>query len=103
MFFRMRDCGEEILVDISEILFNELAFFKLMQDLDDPEVKDRIALNKWRVASGDAPIAHIDTETEDTSTGQLFVILFVVVSECCSIESGCTYLILAGCTYVMLM
>lgn len=30
----MRECGEEILVDISEILFNELAFYKLMQQLD---------------------------------------------------------------------
>ncbi|KAF6036528.1 PCM1 [Bugula neritina] len=25
---RMRDCGEDMLVEISEILFNELAFFK---------------------------------------------------------------------------
>lgn len=46
----MRECGEEVLVDISEILFNELAFYKLMQDLDDPDIKDRIALNKWRPA-----------------------------------------------------
>uniref|UniRef100_A0A3B5LAV8 Pericentriolar material 1 n=1 Tax=Xiphophorus couchianus TaxID=32473 RepID=A0A3B5LAV8_9TELE len=30
----LRDCGEDLLVEISEILFNELAFFKLMQDLD---------------------------------------------------------------------
>lgn len=30
----MKDCGEDLLVDISEILFNELAFFRLMQDLD---------------------------------------------------------------------
>ncbi|CAB4002442.1 pericentriolar material 1 -like isoform X1, partial [Paramuricea clavata] len=31
---RMKDCGEDLLVDISEILFNELAFYKLMQELD---------------------------------------------------------------------
>ena len=31
---RMKDCGEDILVDMSEILFNELAFFRLMKDLD---------------------------------------------------------------------
>ncbi|EDO44401.1 predicted protein [Nematostella vectensis] len=31
---KMKDCGEDILVDMSEILFNELAFFRLMQDLD---------------------------------------------------------------------
>lgn len=30
----MKDCGEDLLVEISEILFNELAFFRLMQDLD---------------------------------------------------------------------
>ncbi|XP_028254425.1 pericentriolar material 1 protein isoform X2 [Parambassis ranga] len=30
----LEDCGEDLLVEISEILFNELAFFKLMQDLD---------------------------------------------------------------------
>ncbi len=30
----LKECGEDILIDISEILFNELAFFRLMQDLD---------------------------------------------------------------------
>uniref|UniRef100_UPI0037E9A1CA pericentriolar material 1 protein n=1 Tax=Semicossyphus pulcher TaxID=241346 RepID=UPI0037E9A1CA len=30
----LMDCGEDLLVEISEILFNELAFFRLMQDLD---------------------------------------------------------------------
>ena len=30
---RLKDCGEEILVDISEVLFNELAFFRLMQEV----------------------------------------------------------------------
>ncbi|KAM9314241.1 pericentriolar material 1 protein isoform 2-T2 [Pholidichthys leucotaenia] len=30
----LKDCGEDLLVEISEVLFNELAFFKLMQDLD---------------------------------------------------------------------
>ncbi|XP_035985516.1 LOW QUALITY PROTEIN: pericentriolar material 1 protein [Fundulus heteroclitus] len=30
----LKDCGEDLLVEISEILFNELAFFKLIQDLD---------------------------------------------------------------------
>ena len=29
----MSECGEDLLVDLSEILFNELAFFRLMQDL----------------------------------------------------------------------
>lgn len=35
----MRECGEDMLVELSEILFNELAFFRLMQDLDDPKAK----------------------------------------------------------------
>ena len=35
----MRECGEDLLVDLSEMLFNELAFFRLMQDLDDPQMK----------------------------------------------------------------
>lgn len=30
----LKECGEDLLIDVSEILFNELAFFKLMQDLD---------------------------------------------------------------------
>uniref|UniRef100_A0AAY4AD44 Pericentriolar material 1 protein C-terminal domain-containing protein n=1 Tax=Denticeps clupeoides TaxID=299321 RepID=A0AAY4AD44_9TELE len=30
----LQDCGEDLLVEISETLFNELAFFRLMQDLD---------------------------------------------------------------------
>ena len=29
---RFRECGEDLLMDISEVLFNELAFFKLMED-----------------------------------------------------------------------
>ena len=31
---KIMECGEDILIDVSEILFNELAFFRLMQDLD---------------------------------------------------------------------
>ncbi|XP_063776892.1 pericentriolar material 1 protein isoform X3 [Pseudophryne corroboree] len=31
---KLKDCGEDLLVDISEVLFNELAFFRLMQDMD---------------------------------------------------------------------
>ena len=29
---RLKDCGEDLLVDVSEVLFNELAFFRLMQN-----------------------------------------------------------------------
>ncbi|KAL0204655.1 hypothetical protein M9458_002673, partial [Cirrhinus mrigala] len=35
------DCGEDLLVEISEILFNELAFFRLMQDLDQNTSKNK--------------------------------------------------------------
>ncbi|KAM4808493.1 pericentriolar material 1 protein [Rhinophrynus dorsalis] len=31
---KLKVCGEDLLVEISEVLFNELAFFRLMQDLD---------------------------------------------------------------------
>ncbi|XP_071088447.1 pericentriolar material 1 protein-like isoform X2 [Haliotis cracherodii] len=44
---RMRECGEEMLVDMSEVLFNELAFFRLMQDLDEPTIADKIRTNAW--------------------------------------------------------
>ena len=30
--YRFRECGEDLLMDVSEVLFNELAFFKLMED-----------------------------------------------------------------------
>ena len=41
---RMSECGEDLLVDLSEILFNELAFFRLMQNLDttNTKVKERL-------------------------------------------------------------
>ncbi|KAM8843208.1 pericentriolar material 1 protein isoform 3-T3 [Synchiropus picturatus] len=35
----LNDCGEDLLVEISEILFNELAFFRLMQHLDSSSSK----------------------------------------------------------------
>jgi len=37
--YRMSECGENLLVDVSEILFNELAFFRLMQNLDTTNAK----------------------------------------------------------------
>nr|XP_006820341.1 PREDICTED: pericentriolar material 1 protein-like [Saccoglossus kowalevskii] len=56
---KMRECGEDLLVDVSEILFNELAFFRLMQDLDS-------------AGAGSAPKRKYDSETTgtDTTTGQ---------------------------------
>ena len=57
----MRECGEDLLVDLSEILFNELAFFRLMQDLDDPKAKVKAKLRQWRQADqvGDGGVAFL--------------------------------------------
>ncbi|GFR74007.1 pericentriolar material 1 protein [Elysia marginata] len=45
---KMRECGEDLLVEISDVLFNELAFFRLMQDLDDPNVAGRPLGTDWQ-------------------------------------------------------
>lgn len=42
----LKDCGEDLLVEISEILFNELAFFRLMQDLDNSNSISSVAKHK---------------------------------------------------------
>ena len=44
----MRECSEDLLVELSEILFNELAFFRLMQDLDGPKKRTKQQLREWR-------------------------------------------------------
>ncbi|XP_034739477.1 pericentriolar material 1 protein isoform X5 [Etheostoma cragini] len=64
----LKDCGEDLLVEISEILFNELAFFRLMQDLDN---SSSIALatkhrNKW---SADHPSRARHDLKENTVAG----------------------------------
>ncbi|CAB1328145.1 unnamed protein product [Coregonus sp. 'balchen'] len=41
----LKDCGEDLLVEISEILFNELAFFRLMQDLDSNSISTATITN----------------------------------------------------------
>lgn len=50
-FVRMRECSEDLLVELSEILFNELAFFRLMQDLDGPKKRTKQQLREWRQVS----------------------------------------------------
>ncbi|XP_036911142.1 pericentriolar material 1 protein isoform X12 [Sturnira hondurensis] len=79
---KLKDCGEDLLVEISEVLFNELAFFKLMQDLDNNSVtvkqrcKRKIeaagviqsyAKEARRILEGDrgSPAAEIDEEDKD--------------------------------------
>ena len=45
---RLWECGEDLLVDLSEVLFNELAFFRLMQDLDTRKAKVKASsLKAW--------------------------------------------------------
>lgn len=44
----LKDCGEDLLVEISEVLFNELAFFKLMQNLDSNSSNAAIAKSQRR-------------------------------------------------------
>jgi len=46
----LKECGEDILINVSELLFNELAFFRLMQDLDRPT--SAISANIWNRESG---------------------------------------------------
>lgn len=48
----MKDCGEDLLVEISEVLFNELAFFKLMQDLDNNSMTAKQRCKRKMEASG---------------------------------------------------
>ncbi|XP_068176755.1 pericentriolar material 1 protein isoform X2 [Antennarius striatus] len=44
----LNDCGEDLVVEISEILFNELAFFRLMQDLDNGTGEALAAKHKYK-------------------------------------------------------
>ncbi|XP_028624155.1 pericentriolar material 1 protein isoform X6 [Grammomys surdaster] len=79
---KLKDCGEDLLVEISEVLFNELAFFKLMQDLDNNSIavkqrcKKKIeaagviqsyAKEAKRILEGDhgSPAGEIDDEDKD--------------------------------------
>lgn len=45
---RILDCGEDLLVDLSEVLFNELAFFRLMQNLNHAKSKVKTKLLNWK-------------------------------------------------------
>ncbi|XP_058525869.1 pericentriolar material 1 protein isoform X3 [Ochotona princeps] len=79
---KLKDCGEDLLVEISEVLFNELAFFKLMQDLDNnsisvkqrckrkieaAEVIQSYAKEAKRILEGEhgLPAGEIDDEDKD--------------------------------------
>ena len=46
----MRECREDLVVDLAEILFNELAFFRLMQDLE-PNSMMKTKATQWQQVS----------------------------------------------------
>ncbi|XP_043825554.1 LOW QUALITY PROTEIN: pericentriolar material 1 protein [Dromiciops gliroides] len=52
---KLKDCGEDLLVEISEVLFNELAFFKLMQDLDNNSISVKQRCKRKMEAAGVMP------------------------------------------------
>ncbi|XP_060064329.1 pericentriolar material 1 protein-like isoform X2 [Ylistrum balloti] len=63
---KLRMCGEDLLVDMSEVLFNELAFFRLMQGLGEKPG----AVNQQVQSSGTQTKeeAEISLDEEDTQT-----------------------------------
>ncbi|RVE76057.1 hypothetical protein OJAV_G00004850 [Oryzias javanicus] len=63
----LKDCGEDLLVEISEILFNELAFFKLMQDLDNSNNSKKATKHKRKVEGPSKP-KHSSEENAVSST-----------------------------------
>jgi len=69
--FRMSQCGEDLLVDLSEILFNELAFFRLMQNLDTSNAKVKEKLRTFAKVIN-LHILPIVTETEQKHHNNAF-------------------------------
>ncbi|NWT84775.1 PCM1 protein, partial [Lanius ludovicianus] len=66
---KLKDCGEDLLVEISEVLFNELAFFKLMQDLDNNSisVKQRC---KRKIESTEVMQSYAKEDKDETETAK---------------------------------
>ncbi|XP_060912532.1 pericentriolar material 1 protein isoform X1 [Labrus mixtus] len=65
----LKDCGEDLLVEISEILFNELAFFRLMQDLDNSSSMALAAKHKNKKRD-EQPSKANQSLKENTDTGR---------------------------------
>ncbi|KAG8014670.1 Pericentriolar material 1 protein, partial [Nibea albiflora] len=61
----LKDCGEDLLVEISEILFNELAFFRLMQDLDNSSSVSLAAKHKNKKRAEQASKARCTLKDQD--------------------------------------
>ncbi|NXQ72334.1 PCM1 protein, partial [Quiscalus mexicanus] len=66
---KLKDCGEDLLVEISEVLFNELAFFKLMQDLDNNSisVKQRC---KHKIETTEVMQSYAKEDKDETETAK---------------------------------
>ncbi|NXI14607.1 PCM1 protein, partial [Irena cyanogastra] len=66
---KLKDCGEDLLVEISEVLFNELAFFKLMQDLDNNSisVKQRC---KRKIETNEVMQSYAKEDKDETETAK---------------------------------
>ncbi|XP_059326001.1 pericentriolar material 1 protein isoform X12 [Ammospiza nelsoni] len=66
---KLKDCGEDLLVEISEVLFNELAFFKLMQDLDNNSisVKQR---SKRKIETTEVMQSYVKEDKDETETAK---------------------------------
>ena len=65
---RLRECGEDLLMDVSEVLFSELTFFRLMEDFkasSPPSLSRHPQLNSdFQSASS----SQATTEPEDNNT-----------------------------------
>uniref|UniRef100_A0A672MJY2 Pericentriolar material 1 protein-like n=1 Tax=Sinocyclocheilus grahami TaxID=75366 RepID=A0A672MJY2_SINGR len=67
----LQDCGEDLLVEISEILFNELAFFRLMQDLDQNTSKNKHRTNRRSDHTSPKHSPHTEDQDETEQGGTL--------------------------------
>uniref|UniRef100_A0A8C2H707 Pericentriolar material 1 n=1 Tax=Cyprinus carpio TaxID=7962 RepID=A0A8C2H707_CYPCA len=67
----LQDCGEDLLVEISEILFNELAFFRLMQDLDQNTSKNKLRTKRRSDHTSPKRSSHTEDQDETEQGGTL--------------------------------
>uniref|UniRef100_A0A672JZH6 Pericentriolar material 1 protein C-terminal domain-containing protein n=1 Tax=Sinocyclocheilus grahami TaxID=75366 RepID=A0A672JZH6_SINGR len=67
----LQDCGEDLLVEISEILFNELAFFRLMQDLDQNTSKSKHRTKRRSDLTSPKHSPHTEDQDETEQDGML--------------------------------
>ena len=63
---RLQDCMEDMLVELSELLFNEMAFFKLINDLDTHRVVEDL---QQLIMDETSVVCVADCSQEDESNG----------------------------------